>query len=102
MRHLNPTKAALSVGIVLGLWHLAWVTMVALGVAKPVLDYILRLHFLQFDYALAPFAISTAATLVAITFAIGALIGLVFALVWNWLSAQPDKGTAAAAGQATT
>ena len=40
MRHLNPSKAALSVGIVLGLWHLAWVTMVALGVAKPVLDYI--------------------------------------------------------------
>lgn len=95
MRHLSPAKAAISVGTVFGLWHLMWVMLVAVGIAKPILDYILRLHFLQFDYALASFAISTAVTLVALTFAIGALFGLVFALVWNWLSAKPEKWASA-------
>lgn len=86
MRHLNPSKAAISVGTVLGAWHLMWVTLVAIGAAKVVMDFVLKLHFIQLDYTLAPFVISTAALLVGLTFAIGALFGLVFALVWNWLS----------------
>lgn len=88
MRHLSPFKASISVGAVFGIWHLMWVMLVATGAAKPVMDFVLKLHFIQFDYALAPFAVATAGTLVVITFAIGALLGLVFALVWNWLSAS--------------
>lgn len=95
MRQLSPAKSAISVGAVFGVWHLMWVTLVATGVAKPVMDLILRLHFIQFDYTLAPFAASTAATLVGLTFVIGAALGLVFALVWNWLSRQPSADIAA-------
>jgi len=90
MRHLNPSKAAISVGTVVGAWHLMWVTLVAVGVAKAVMDFVLRLHFIQLDYTLAPFALSTAAMLVGLTFAIGALFGLLFALVWNWLSERSE------------
>ena len=61
-------------------------TLVAIGWAKPVMDFVLRLHFIQMQYALAPFALSTAAMLVALTFCIGALFGILFALVWNWLA----------------
>ena len=86
MRHLNPAKAAISVGAVFGVWHLMWVTLVASGVAKAFMDFVLKLHFIQLDYTLAPFAVSTAAMLVGLTFAIGALLGLVFAIVWNSLS----------------
>ena len=91
MPHLNPSKAAISVGTVLGAWHLSWVALVAAGVAKPVLDFVLRLHFLQFDYGLAPFVLSTAALLVGLTFTIGAIMGLVFAWVWNWLSRNSES-----------
>jgi hypothetical protein len=90
MRHLNPSKAAISVGTVVGAWHLVWVTLVAIGVAKAVMDFVLKLHFIQLDYTLAPFALSTAAMLVGLTFAIGALFGLLFALVWNWLSVRSE------------
>lgn len=90
MRHLNPSKAAITVGAVFGLWHLMWVTLVAIGIAKAVMDFVLKLHFIQFDFTLAPFAISTAAMLVGLTFAIGALFGLVFALIWNWLSVRSE------------
>lgn len=95
MRQLSPAKAAISVGAVFGVWHLMWVTLVATGVARPVMDFILKLHFIQLDYTLAPFAVSTAVTLVGLTFAIGAMLGLLFALVWNWLSRRPSADSAA-------
>ena len=95
MRYLSPAKAAISVGAVFGVWHLMWVSLVASGVAKPILDLILKLHFLEFDYSLAPFAVSTAIVLVGLTFAIGAILGLIFALVWNWLSRSDSEESAA-------
>lgn len=98
MRHISPTKTGLAVGILYGLWHLIWVTLVAIGWAKPFMDFILKLHFIQLQYALAPFVLGTAAALVALTFCIGAFFGIVFALVWNWLSG--DRARVAGAGQA--
>lgn len=95
MRRINPAKAALAVGIVIGLYHLAWVGLVATGLAKPFMDFVLRLHFIQFSYEMAPFDPATGAMLVALTFAIGAIFGLVFALVWNWLAAKPADERAA-------
>lgn len=86
MKRISPTKAALSVGLVLGLYHFTWVALVALGIAKPVMDFVLKLHFIQMSYDVAPFSVSTASSLVALTFAIGAAIGLIFSLVWNWLT----------------
>ena len=93
MRYLSPAKAAISVGAVFGVWHLMWVSLVASGVAKPILDLILKLHFLQFDYVLMPFVLTTAMILVGVTFAIGAVLGLIFALVWNWLSHPTPRET---------
>jgi hypothetical protein len=85
MRHLSIATAAISVGLVLALWHAIWVALVAVGWARAVLDFILQLHFLEFSYRLAPFSALKALSLVAITFSIGALIGAAFAVVWNWL-----------------
>jgi len=94
MPHLNPAKTAASVGFVFAAWHLMWVSLVALGFAGPILDLILKLHFLQLDYVLEPFAWSTAVTLVGLTFTIGALFGALFAAVWNWLSGAEPRRTA--------
>lgn len=99
MRYIHPFKAGIAVGGVLGLWHFIWVSLVALGWAKPVMDFVLRLHFIQIQYELAPFALGTAAALVALTFAIGLMFGLVFALIWNWL-ATPAADIAASSGPA--
>lgn len=85
MRHISPSGTGFAVGTVVGLWHLIWVTLIAIGWAKPVMDFILRLHFINLQYTLAPFAATTAAMLVLITFTTGALFGLVFAFIWNWL-----------------
>lgn len=86
MRRINPLKAALAVGYVIGLYHLAWAALVSSGYARAVMDIILRLHFIQMEYEMAPFDAATGVTLVAITFAIGAAFGLFFALFWNWMA----------------
>lgn len=96
MRQISPAKAAVAVGAVIGLYHLLWVTIVAIGWAKPVLDFILRLHFIDIDVVIAPFVPGTAAALVALTFTLGALFGLVFALVWNWLGGEAHASAATA------
>lgn len=94
MRHINPVKAAISVGAVIGAYHLAWAALVASGVAKTILDFVLKLQFLQFDYQLMPFSVGTAATLVGLTFAIGSAFGFVFAIVWNWLASRGEPRAA--------
>ena len=92
MRRINVAKTSLAVGYVIGLYHLAWVALVASGYAKPVMDLILRLHFIQFDYQMAPFDAATGASLVAVTFGVGAVIGFIFALFWNWLAGAESAG----------
>lgn len=86
MRHINPMRAGTAVGAVLGLFHLVWAGLVAAGWAKPLMDFILGLHFIDLQFAMAPFALGKAAELVAVTFGVGYLMGLVFALVWNRLA----------------
>ena len=92
MQKINPIKAALSAGIVIGLYHWMWVVLVATGTAQTVLNFILRLHFIELDIRMAPYDAMTGAMLVGITFAIGAVFGLVFAYVWNWLAGKASAG----------
>lgn len=88
MRHISPIKTGVAVGSVLGLWHLMWVTLVGVGWAKAVLDFVLQLHFIKLDYALAPYSAVTAGELVILTFAVGGIVGVIFALIWNWLTVE--------------
>lgn len=86
MRRISPIKTGVAVGSVIGLWHMMWVTLVGIGWAKPVLDFVLQLHFINLQYSLAPYSAVIAGELVVLTFAIGAVFGVLFALVWNWLN----------------
>jgi hypothetical protein len=90
---LNPLRTALAVGALLTLWHLAWSALVAAGWARPLLDFVLWLHFLKVPIELEPFDLGRAALLVVVTGAIGMAIGGVFALVWNRLH-PAAKGSA--------
>ncbi len=83
MNQLNLHKMGLVFGGLLGVWHAIWATMVFLGIAKPFLDWILNLHFLNFQYSIAPFSFSNAIVLVIATFVIGYSIGIIFGWLWN-------------------
>ena len=90
MRHISIAKTAMAVGTVFAAWHLIWVILVGVGWAAQVLSFILEQHFLKIDFQLAPYSAFTAFSLVAITFCVGALLGAIFAVVWNWLTAAGE------------
>jgi hypothetical protein len=86
MRRISPAKTALAVGSVFAICHTMWVTLVGIGWAKPVMDFALRLHFIELQYSLAPIRVTTAEALIVVSFAIGAFLGSTFAIIWNWLT----------------
>jgi hypothetical protein len=85
MHTLNPIKAGVAFGVVLGLWHLCWAALVAFGPAQALIDFILRLHFIEPFIKVQPFVLGTAAMLVGVTALVGFAFGVVFAITWNAL-----------------
>lgn len=86
---LDPIRTGLALGVVIALMHAGWAALVASGYAKALIDFVLRIHFLQLELAVAPFNIATALVLVVITFLVGLLVGIVVSLVWNAMLPKP-------------
>ncbi|MBI5220932.1 MAG: hypothetical protein HY978_03835 [Candidatus Liptonbacteria bacterium] len=84
MQPLYKNSVGLTLGLLVGLMHLGWVVLVVLGWAKPLLDWVLSLHFLSFPYTMAPFSLITALSLVVFTFVCGYVMGWVLAALWNF------------------
>lgn len=87
---INVLKSGMAVGAFLGLWHLIWSLLVALGWAQALIDLVLWLHFLKVAVTLAPFDPAVAAVLVLATSGVGFGVGVAFAAVWNAL--HPTRG----------
>ena len=83
MKELNVNKVALSLGFFLGGWHLVWSILVMLGWAQGLLNFIFGLHMLSVPVQVLPFNITTSALLIVVTFAVGYMIGRIFATIWN-------------------
>lgn len=80
---ISAHRVGLAFGGVLGLWHLAWSVMVALGIAQPFMDWILQLHMIELSYRVLPFAPLMALGLIIVTSAFGYIIGYVLGTLWN-------------------
>lgn len=84
---ISKHKLGLVVGSFLGLWHMAWSSLVALGLAQPLMNWIFRLHFIQPPYTVTPFRLSLAVALIVITAVLGYIFGWLLAAIWNRLHA---------------
>jgi len=82
---LNPTKTGLAVGLLMGGWHVMWSILVAVGVAQWVIDFVFWMHFLRPVFMVESFDLARMLILVAVTSALGLLIGYALALLWNGL-----------------
>lgn len=85
MSKLNPTKTGLAVGLLMGGWHVMWSILVAVGVAQWVIDFVFWMHFLRPVFMVESFDLARMLILVAVTSALGLLIGYALALLWNGL-----------------
>ena len=88
---MNVWKVGSVLGLVLGGWHLCWSILVALRWAQPVVDFVFWMHFVKPLYVIEPFAIGRAVILIVVTAALGFVIGLVFASIWNGLHPRSQK-----------
>lgn len=85
MNKLNPTKVGLAVGGLLGVWHVVWSLMVAVGWAQPLINFSFRLHMISSPPQVQPFSLGAAIFLVIMAVVIGYVVGNVFTFIWNWL-----------------
>jgi len=83
MKAINPIKAATTLAILLGGWHLCWALLVATGVAQSVIDFVFWMHFIKPVYVVGSFDLAIALLLIAVTAMLGFVAGLVFSLLWN-------------------
>ncbi len=84
MSKINPVRSGLVLGAVIGLWHLSWSLLVALGWAQPFVDFVFWMHFIKPVYVIQAFAPMTATILIIVTALFGFVVGSVFGLLWNW------------------
>ena len=82
---INPLKAGVTFGALLGGYHLCWSLLVALGWAQPLIDFVFWMHFIQPVFVIRPFSLSAAAALIVFTSVVGFVMAFLFALLWNRL-----------------
>jgi len=83
---LSKNKTGLALGMFLAVAHLVWLILVAVGLAKPLIDLVLSLHHLSLSYSVTALSIVPAIGLLVYAFVVGYVLGWVFAAVWNKLS----------------
>ena len=83
MNNLNALRVGFALGGLLGLWHLVWSVLVAIGWAQPLIGWIFQLHMMRPPFTVMPFDIGMAALLVIVTSVFGCVLGWVFATIWN-------------------
>ncbi len=83
MQKVEKHKVGLVFGSLIGLFHIVWSFLVALGWAQGFINYIFRLHMIEPVFRISAFSLTTAATLVIVTAVIGYIFGSVAAFLWN-------------------
>jgi hypothetical protein len=85
MATINPNKAGIALGTVLGGWHLFWAILVAIGWAQPAMNFVFWLHSIKPIYVVEPFNPAVALLLIAVTSVTGYMIGFTLVAFWNWM-----------------
>ena len=80
---MNQHKVGMALGSFVGLMHLAWEVLIALGWAQGYLDFVLNMHSLNNPYTVGAFNIGRGIMLIVLTAIVGYIVGSIFAAIFN-------------------
>jgi len=85
MHALVPEKVGLSLGLLFALLHIIGIVLIQWG-GNGLVDWMKALHFISTDMTVTvlPFEFSMAIIGVIAVFVVGAIVGALFAWIWNW------------------
>jgi hypothetical protein len=83
MGTVNPNKAGLVLGTLLGGWDFLWAVLVAAGWAQAVLNFVFWMHFIKPPYTVGTFNAGIALVLILVTSVIGYAAGYILGVLWN-------------------
>ena len=89
MDALSPMRTAVVLAVLLGGWHAVWSLFVAIGIAQWVMDFVLWIHFIRPVFMIEAFDPVRMVVLLAVTSALGFVIGYILALIWNAVHGKP-------------
>ena len=85
-KQINSIRLAIFTGLFLAIVHAAWATMVAIGWAQPLMNFVFWAHFITPPYHVEPFSMLRAVILVGLVFVVGAILGAVGGFLWNMIA----------------
>ncbi len=83
MKKLSAHKIGLVFGLSLAGYHLFWLSLVYIGVAQSLLDYIFTIHSITPIFTILPFNPTNSLALLAIAFVAGYILGYLGSMIWN-------------------
>lgn len=91
--NVNAHKVGLVVGGMAVIGHVFWSVLVFLGAAKPLLTWLMGMHFLTTTHTVNPFSFGKALVLVLLAGAVGYVGGLILGTLWNWVKPAASSGS---------
>lgn len=85
MHTVSVNKLGLTLGGFYFAAHILWSLLVLLGLAEPIVDFMLSLHSLNVSYSVDPFSWGRTLLLLIVASAVGYIVGAALATLWNWV-----------------
>lgn len=82
---VNKNRVGLFFGTIYGLCHLLWVLLLTLGLAQPMMDWLISMHFLNVTYTLNEVMAGKAILGIVMALVWGYIDGFILAALWNWI-----------------